>query len=244
MRTMRRTAVLALLLAVGGCGSGLAPRSFATAPSTVLLPLAVGNEWTYEVRYPAGDVAMLTMRVRGERYIESRGMRATIVEERGGIPGRAFAEVGTDLVAYYLRGGFVFRSAWLVARDAGLEDRGAELGDERLLPLDPVRDVAWEGGYGLFDFGSRVLYQFHASSRLAPASEAVSVPAGVFDRCVRIDTRVAATTPHAPTDRTIVHRYVEWYAPRVGLVKSQSFVDGTLEVGRADLVRFRVNDGS
>jgi hypothetical protein len=208
------------------------------------LPLALGNEWIYEVRYPAGEVSKLTMRVKGQRYIQSRGMQATIVEESGGIPGDAFIEADSDLVAYYLRGGFIFRSPWLIARDWGLEDRGAELGDERLLPLDPEHDAAWESGYGVFDFGSRMLYEFRASSRLASVAEPVSVPAGVFERCVRVETRVSATTPSAPTDRTIVHDYVEWYAPRVGLVKSQSFVadgDSTLEVGRSELVGFRVS---
>jgi uncharacterized protein DUF3108 len=236
---------LALLLGVVGCALERRPGAPAPVAPSVLLPLVRGNEWVYEVRYPAGEVSKLTMRVMGERYIESRGMAATIVEESGGIPGSARLEASSDLVAYYLRGGFIFRSPLLIARDWGLEDRGAELGDERLLPVDPERDPAWESAYGLFDLGTRPLYEFHASSRLAPAVERVSVPAGVFERCVRVETSVSATTPSAPTARTIVHTYVEWYAPRVGLVRSRSFVtegDSRLEVGSSELVRFRVGD--
>ena len=239
-----QVAGLALLLGAVGCALPLRPETGAPPAPSLLLPLARGNEWVYEVRNPAGQVSKMTMRVKGERYIESRGMAATIVEESGGIPGNAVLEEGdADLVAYYLRGGFIFRSPLLIARDWGLEDRGAELGDERLLPLDPERDPAWESAYGLFEFGSRPLYEFRASSRLAPAVDRVSVPAGVFERCVRVETSVSATTPSAPTARTIVHTYVEWYAPRVGLVRSRSFVtegDARLEVGSVELVGFRV----
>jgi uncharacterized protein DUF3108 len=245
-----RAAGLALLLGAA-CAPG--PRPTAPAPAapslaapSLLLPLARGNEWIYEVRNPAGQVSKLTMRVKGERFIDSRGAEATIVEESGGVPGSTKLEASSDLVAYYLRGGFIFRSPWLVAREWGLEDRGAELGDERLLPLDPEHDRTWESGYGLFDFGSRPLYEFHARSRLAPAAERISVPAGDFERCVRVETSVSTTTPSTPADRTIVHHYVEWYAPRVGLVKSRSFViegDSKLEVGGAELVGFRVGRG-
>jgi hypothetical protein len=238
-----RAAGLALLLGAAGCALELRPEAAAPPSPSLLLPLARGNEWVYEVRNPAGQVSKMTMRVKGERYIESRGMAATIVEESGGIPGNASLEGDADLVANYLRGGFINRSPLLIARDWGLEDRGAELGDERLLPVDPQRDPSWESAYGLFEFGSRPLYEFHASSRLAPAVERVSVPAGVFKRCVRVETSVSATTPSAPTARTIVHTYVEWYAPRVGLVRSRSFVtegDSRLEVGSVDLVGFRV----
>jgi hypothetical protein len=238
-----RAAGLALLLGAVGCSLELRRETAAPPARSLLLPLARGNEWVYEVRNPAGQVSKMTMRVKGERYIESRGMAATIVEESGGIPGNAFLDGDSDLVAYYLRGGFIFRSPLLIARDWGLEDRGAELGDERLLPVDPERDPAWESAYGLFEFGSRPLYEFHASSRLAPAVERVSVPAGDFERCVRVETSVSATTPSAPTARTIVHYYVEWYAPRVGLVRSRSFVtegDSRLEVGSVELVGFRV----
>jgi len=234
---------LSLLLGVVGCALERRPVVPPPVAPSVLLPLARGNEWVYEVRYPAGEISKLTMRVKGERYIESRGMAATIVEESGRIPGSARLEASSDLVAYYLRGGFIFRSPLLIAREWGLEDPGAELGDERLLPVDPEHDPAWESAYGLFEFGSRPLYEFHASSRLAPAVERVSVPAGVFERCVRVETSVSATTPNAPTARTIVHTYIEWYAPRVGLVRSRSFVtegDSRLEVGSVELVGFRV----
>jgi hypothetical protein len=207
--------------------------------------LAPGNEWIYEVRNPAGQVSRLTVRVMGERYVASRGMAATVVEESGGVPGNPTLETHTDLVAYYLRGGFVFRSPWVISRESGLEDRGAELGDERLLPLDPEREPTWESSYGLFDFGSHPLYEFHARSRLASAAESVTVPAGVFQRCARVETAVSAKTPNDPIDHTIVHAYVEWYAPGVGLVKSESFVtegESRLEVGSAELVGFRIRD--
>src|SRR2546429_1073628 len=169
-----RAAGLALLLGAVGCALELRPETAAQQSPSLLLPLARGNEWVYEVRYPAGEISKLTMRVKGERYIESRGMAATIVEESGRIPGSARLEASSDLVAYYLRGGFIFRSPLLIAREWGLEDPGAELGDERLLPVDPEHDPTWESAYGLFEFGSRPLYEFHSSSRLRPPPAAVS----------------------------------------------------------------------
>src|SRR2546423_7582795 len=176
--SVRRAAGLALLPGAVGCALELRPETAAQQLPSLLLPLARGNEWVYEVRYPAGEISKLTMRVKGERYIESRGMAATIVEESGRIPGSARLESSSDLVAYYLRGGFIFRSPLLIAREWGLEDRGAELGDERLLPVDPEHDPTWESSYGLFQFGSPPLYEFPANSPLPPALQRVSAAPG------------------------------------------------------------------
>lgn len=246
-RSACQIAWLALLLGGVGCGLGPLPGAPTQPMLPLLLPLATGNEWVYQVRNAEGEVSRLTMRVKGERYIASRGMDATIVEESGGVPGAASLEAGTDLVAYYLRDGFLFRSPWVIPRESGFDDRGAELGDERLLPLDLEHDPKWESIYALFDFGSRPVYQLHASSRLVSQAESVTVPAGVFRRCARVETIVSAETPNAPAGRTIVHVYVEWYSPRIGLVKSESFVtegDARLEVGGAELVGLRIVDRS
>jgi hypothetical protein len=234
---------LSALLAVAACGAvRLPPAPTARAPSAVLLPLATGNEWVYDVRNGTGEVARLTMRVRGERYIASRGMPATIVEERGGVPGVASLETTTDLVAYYLRGGFIFRSAWLMPRDSELDDRGAELGDERLLPVDPERDREWQSAYALFDFGTRPS-EMHESSRVVSQRETIRVPAGAFPGCARIETTVVAESPSDTGPRQVIHHHVEWYAAGIGLVKSEAFVsegDRQLKVGSAELVSFRV----
>ena len=237
---------LSALLAVAACGALRAPLPpSAQRPSAVLLPLATGNEWVYDVRNGAGEVARLTMRVRGERYIASRRMPATIVEERGGVPGAASLETSTALVAYYLRGGFIFRSAWLTPRDAELDDRAAELGDERLLPVDPERDLEWQSAYALFDFGARPS-EMHESSRIVSQRETIRVPAGSFPGCARIETTVVAESPSGAASRQVIHHHVEWYAAGIGLVKSEAFVtegERQLEVGSAELVSFRVAGG-
>ena len=65
------------------------------------------------------------------------------------------------------------------------------------------------------------------------------MPAGRFERCLRVETTVLARSPSSPTE--IVHHYVEWYARGVGLVKMQSSVDvdgRRLDVLRADLASF------
>jgi hypothetical protein len=238
---------LALFFAAASCGFAPRPptaQRMAARPANApgLLPLAAGNEWIYEVRNPAGQVSKLTMRARGERYIESRRMAAQIVEESGGVPGQPALEGGSDLVAYYLRAGFIIRSPWLIPHGSELEDRGAELGDERLLPLDLQHDPAWGSEYGIFDFGRSPIYRLQTSSRLVSASESITVPAGIFERCVRVETTVSTTTPSAPHDRTIVYDHVDWYAPGVGWVKGESFVvEGRSKrsVGEVELVSFR-----
>ncbi|MGH7896584.1 MAG: hypothetical protein ACREQQ_01450, partial [Candidatus Binatia bacterium] len=113
---------LAMLLAGVGCAPKMAPSARLEPTPAVLLPLATGNEWAYDVRNATGDVSRLTMRVKGARYIPSRGTEATIVEESGGVPGAKSLQTNTDVVAYYLRNGFLFRSAWLFPRGSALED--------------------------------------------------------------------------------------------------------------------------
>ncbi|MGH7818835.1 MAG: hypothetical protein ACREQ9_03605 [Candidatus Binatia bacterium] len=203
-----------------------------------LLPLIPGNYWIYDVRNPAGASSKLEARVSGE--IESAGMRIAVVEESGGVPGEETFESNRDPIAYYTRGGFIFRSPWIPHPDRAGTPPG-DGGAEPVLPVNPIGTPEWRGQYQLFDLGSRPMYRFRSESRLASIHDAVTVPAGRFDRCMRVETTLAATVSSAGGSKEIIHHFVDWYAPGVGLVRTVSFVDvggAKREVLDARLVSF------
>ena len=59
-------------------------------------------------------------------------------------------------------------------------------------------------------------------SIVQPTREAVHVRAGVFRECLRVDSESVLDSPSARASaQEIAFHYVDWYAPGVGLVKSE-----------------------
>jgi hypothetical protein len=231
--TLRRSvAALSLATLLACCGTfaarhGLQPRA------SELFPLAPGSVWTYDVRDTAGRIVRLRTRVSGEVVLD--GVRATLVEESGGVPG---LESHRDLVAYATRGGLILRFPWPLpsAPPARFSTDG-----EPVLPADPRAHLVWKGHYAVLAVAGAPFYDVRSESRVTAADEAVAVRAGTFAHCVRIDTTVSARAPSRKESPAIVHYYTEWYAPGTGLVKAESAVDvdgKRLEVLRTELASF------
>jgi len=221
------------LFAGGGCGAlPFTPDISATGP---VFPLSPGSRWVYRVRNPAGEIATLMAQVKGQRYLPSQNTVAAVVEETGGVPGEPTFDSSSDAVAYYRKEGFVFRAPWL-------HDDGSNVPEEMVLPEDPSREQVWNGSYHLFASpGAGAMYRFQSASRIASTSDTVSVPAGRFKRCLRIETTLAATVGAGTKPITITHYYTEWYAPGIGLVKAESSVDASgtkRRVATADLLSY------
>jgi hypothetical protein len=237
------TVLLAVLVASSplGCGISRPQRTVGGHASEALLPLAPGSAWIYEVRDTAGRVSRLRMRVKGEMDVDSNGTKVVIVEERGGIPGAGRLESSNDLVAYYSRGGLIFRFPLLSPRTRVAQWLAFAKGGEPVLPENPAERSDWQGTYSVLAIEGSPMYELRSRSRVAASGEDVDVQAGRFHDCVRVETTVSALSPSSAVRREIIHHYTEWYAPGVGLVKANSSVDDegrTLDVLWTELASF------
>jgi len=184
-------------------------------------PLAPNSHWEYLVsRRPHGERFRFAATVRKDPFTAPNGHPCRIVEERYGdlSPDERFP------VVYCAEGGFLHRVMSLEYRGESLEDNGLRSGEVKFLPIDLAQASAWEGltnAYRLPDgsgFEVRQLHQVHVEA------QAVEVPAGRFERCARVETTAvhSAIGPDGtPVGPRIVYYYSDWYAPGVGLVRTE-----------------------
>jgi hypothetical protein len=218
-------ALVSALFALSTAGCTTVERRAIVARGDDVFPLKPGSAWTYQVRDVAGRVAAFTMRVRGDVEVDSAGTKATLVEESGGIPGERSLESGSDFVAYYSREGIIFRLPWRAGPTPSLASATTAGEGEPVVPRDPHRRSRFEGRYGVLAIEGPPLYELSSESRVVASEDAVTVPAGTFPHCIRVDTRVSARAPSRFATPEIVHYYEEWYAPGIGLVRQRSAVD-------------------
>jgi hypothetical protein len=107
----------------------------------------------------------------------------------------------------------------------------------RLMPVPPRVGMTW--AYFEQVFGSAaddVGFEIHWNGSIA-GSESVTVPAGVFRGCLRVESIALHRLPMNGEARE--YRYLDWYAPDIGLVKSEYALGGGGETfTRLELVTF------
>jgi hypothetical protein len=176
----------------------------------------------------------MTVRVRGERYVEPLRRRCSLVDEsyaandseieaRGGKP-----EVHP--IAYYRENGFLYRAISLEYSGKEVRDVGLGSGEERFLPDVLDRDLSWDSSTTAYDLGGGNSYGVRQMHRAVFEPGVIEVPAGRFTGCIRVDTvAVHGGKRDGEYDaNVIVLYYADWYAPNVGLVR-------TIESDRPDL---------
>ena len=110
---------------------------------------------------------------------------------------------------------------------------GARIGDvaalasaaEPVVAEDPSRIALWSGRFDVLAVEGGAFVEVRSDAHVAASDETVAVPAGTFARCVAVETIVAARPPGAADVPPVVHRYREWYARGVGLVKMETAVE-------------------
>ncbi len=221
--------LLAGLLSVGDIGC---ERSDRQRPAPDFFPLHADDSWVYEVLRPVrNERTRMTVRVRDERYIPSLGRRCRLVDETYAIEGLLGSLSGRETpprvemhpVAYYRKDGFLYRSMSFDYRGQELLDTGIGSVDERFLPDGLGHGIAWESSTTAYDLGGGIDFGVGQTHWTASTAESVDVPAGRFGGCVRVDT-VALHGSHRRDkgqELPVVLYYTDWYAPDVGLVRSQ-----------------------
>lgn len=233
---MIRTAAIAILLLLAGCGE---------APDEPLFPLEAGRQWKYRVTTSYDDPSMKSLVEQLE--VAARG-RADI----GGAA--AWKRISSTGVAYWLRqdASGVYR----VATQGPLDPLARTDAAARYVLKRPFAvGTEWEAATTSYVLLRRNEYprelrhlERHRSLpmkyRITGVERAVETPAGRFSGCLAVE---GVGEIHLYVEELLAMRGVpfttrEWYCPRVGLVKlerverapSRFLIGGTLTMELTD----------
>jgi hypothetical protein len=194
-------------------------------------PLSTGSTWTYcFIDKRENSVEIFTDRTVGLEHVSSANDSGGLVLEGSSSGGKA-----NFTIRYTVEDGYITRSFRFGEPEQIL------FKERRFLPRLLEPDLTWSNSY--FPFG-HFPEAFHVTQThrtfLEPA--VVQVPAGGFSNCIRVETETLyAANGYDHQDRGNRRlRYVDWYAPNVGLIKTLVLESGFLgkEIARVELLSF------
>jgi hypothetical protein len=210
---------------------------FDPASSRLFFPLVPNSTWTYEVKSKSQKANyVITDKVVGERYVPSLNVTGQVVEEyynmdRGGI--RPIVYVTKD--GYWTRlSGLDYEKHDIEAPAWGRSEEG------EFMPARLVPNLDWKSRiypFGHIDGAFDIRQTHHTFFE----GRAVVVPAGSFAGCIRIETQaVYEGGSYAKIGKPLRLTYEDYYAPKVGLIKTLALEGGTggAEMERVELLRF------
>jgi hypothetical protein len=219
--------------------------SIGLAPPDAFFPLAPGTTWKYRITDEVKNTTMtFTDKVErlpdGEELADDSGKgqaSETVVSESFESDSQ-----GQLLIVYK-------KNSKYIARSFSFGNLGNDSFAYRILSteggflprlLQP--GITWSNT--TFPFGNLSQDLRIVQKHAAYAEDGVvSVPAGQFARCVRVVTSAAFVSGSADARNERQHlRYIDWYAPNVGLVKTSLWKTGLFgkEIARVELVNFGV----
>ena len=231
-----------VLLAVVVAGCSVGPRPHLRHADPDFFPLAPHSRWEYVISRREGRESFrFVATVRQDEFLAKDGRACSIVDERytDASAGQRFP------VIYCAEGGFLHRVMSLEYRGEALEDNGLRSGEIKFLPTDLSHAHAWEGrtnAYRLSDGSGFDVEQYH---QVTSEPEPVVVPAGEFPRCVRVETtavHLAIGAGGEPIGPRFVYYYSDWYAPGVGLVKTEQRSPGAEVLATIELVTYEIGE--
>ena len=119
--------------------------------------------------------------------------------------------------------GFLHRLMSLEYKGESLEDNGLRSGELKFLPLNLRRVADWEGTTNAYHMPDGSGFEVRQLHHVLPRLERIEVPAGAFRRCVHVETKAihsAIDVDGTHTGPQVVLYYSDWYAPGVGLVRT------------------------
>jgi hypothetical protein len=209
------TVMLLLVIAACACGMlGGQPRG-----DSSYFPMSADRSWEYRLRLQSGEVWPVIIRSRGPRFIPELGRVAAIFDED--YPDQRLP------VAFFLSEGFLQSEIGLRYRvERGVELMPIGIQPMRVMPMPPRVGMRWAYFEQVFGASDGVGFDIRWSGSVS-REESVVVPAGTFRDCLRVESVALHRIPM--DDHRHEFRYVDWYAPNVGLVKNQ-YVSGTQSV--------------
>jgi hypothetical protein len=237
---MNRTALPALAVAtvLASCAQRLVSKPSNSVAADVKTPIPVESyfpltdqsRWTYRVRdLVKGLTYQSKVRVHGRQFVKELKREGISVEERYSNlgPGGPFILEEQEPILYFHENGYLNRM--LLTYQAGKMVAASGSGDTQFLPEVLTNGATWDGNTQAFHVGD---HGFEVTFRhtVALERESVTVPAGTFKNCVRIDTSSSEGpgSGYRPGEELVFY-YADWYAPGVGLVLTRQWDDPTRE---------------
>ncbi|HUN56821.1 MAG TPA: hypothetical protein VMU41_01800 [Candidatus Binataceae bacterium] len=241
---------LALLLAVAvsaapliGCKGEQKAAVFDPRLAGQFFPLQPQAEWTYRVKSESQQSTYaITDTVIGEKYVPSLNLTGEVVSEyydmdRG----------GTRPILYVSDKGYFDRLSGLdYSQDSPQQSIVAPAWgrseDGSFLPQQLSPNLSWSSKS--FPFGHvQGAFDIKQAHKTYLEPEDVVVPAGHFSNCIRVETLAQFEGgEYAKKDKPSRLTYEDWYAPKIGLVKTITYEGGINghEMERVELIHFKV----
>jgi len=201
-------------------------------------PLAPNAVWTYRVKSKSQRTTyVVTDKVVGERYVPSLNVTGEVVEEyynmeRGGM--RPIVYVTTKDGYLSRLSGLDYAKQDIEAPAWGRSEEGA------FMPARLAPDLTWSSK--IFPFGHMSgAFDINQTHRSFFDGEDVVVPGGRFTGCIRIETlAIYEGGAYAKVGKGLRLTYEDWYAPKVGLVKTVALEGGSngSEMERVELLKY------
>jgi hypothetical protein len=173
--------------------------------SSTFFPLRPGYRWTYRVIDNNERISeTVTDKALGRKYIKSLGTFGETVSEEW--QGLTLDGLRTSTLVYVSERGYLDRLSDFGGHGVLVEER-------RFLPTLLTPESTWSNR--LFPFVSDT-FLAEQNHRISFETHLVSVPAGRFSGCMRIDTDAV----YQGLAGGLHLSYIDWYAPNVGLVKA------------------------
>ncbi len=236
---MCRVAFAMIVTLAFGCSAAVKHERARTATAD-FFPLTPSSHWEYLViRRTEGSPLRFVATVSPEEFKGPNGRGCRVVDEH-------YGDRPTDErtpIVYCTEGGFLHRVMSLEYRGATLADNGLRSGELKFLPVNLASMHTWEGltsAYQLSDGSGFEVRQLH---QVYDQPEPVEVPAGRFEHCARVETTAihSATAPDgSAVGPRLVYYYSDWYAPGVGLVRTEQRSATAEVLATVELVGYQI----
>lgn len=224
--------VLALSLApLTGCHQ---KATFKAADAAEYFPLHPGSTWTYLLMDKSGGqfdegfdtFQVLNRRVLAERRFDPKDDASEVVCEHTG------RDDSCTVIIYSTGSDYITRTYVLASLPANFSK------ESRFLPRRLTPGLAWSNTWFPFD---HLPGAFHVTQTHRTFLENGDIVAAErhFRGCIRVETEARYESASTGPMRL---SYMDWYAPRVGLVKTRVFVGGHrgTEIARVELLSYSV----
>lgn len=234
-RKLATLIAFALLTPMLGCERS--HLQFNPALAGAFFPLQPSTVWTYRVNSKSQrQTYVVTDKVLGVKYVPSLNVTGQVVEEYYNLD-----RGGSRPIVYVTKDGYLTRLSGLEYTKQDIRTPAWGRSEEgEFMPARMVPEVSWSST--IFPFGHMPdAFDIKQTHRTVFETDDIVVPAGRYTGCMRIDTLATYEGGSFNKNRANSNLlYRDWYAPNVGLVKTEVLEGGDRgpEMELVELIRF------
>ena len=215
--------LLAFILMTPALGCNRVHVQFNPALAGAFFPLAPSTVWTYRVNSKSQrENYIVTDKVLGLKYVPSLNVTGQVVEEYYNLE-----RGGSRPIVYVTKDGYLTRLSGLEYSKDDIQTPARGRSEEgEFMPAQMTPEVSWSST--IFPFGHLPdAFDIRQTHRTVFETDEIIVPAGRYAGCMRIDSLATYEGgSFAAKGKPANLLYRDWYAPNVGLVKTEVLEGG------------------